>query len=243
MGDSSDREALRRLLRRVEKTQFEPTLDERRVLSDCENRVLLWATAAGIGTSSLAALGLRRAPFPGPMSRLLAVALPGALAAQAALSFAGEQCLCDLVAIAESSPLGGEAVRVLLEVNPGSQVLAKHAPSAARWAPESLPRLPEPNSGEDIRARLAALRARGAPPPSAPAPPKTPTPNTRPSSAERGSGEGSAGASPCCRVEKAHRSGSPHATQFSWRSEMAPGGAPPPSSGAATSGRYEDRKQ
>lgn len=154
---SSDRECLRQLLRRVEKTQFEPTLDERRVLSDCENRVLQWTVAAGVGTSSVAALALRRAPFPGPISRLMAVALPGAVVAQTALGMAGEACLGELVAIAESSPLGGEAVRILQERNPSSQLLAKHAPKAARWAPDSLPRLPEANTGEEIRARLAAV--------------------------------------------------------------------------------------
>ena len=167
MSDTSDRAALRRLLLRVEKVQFEPTLEERRVLSDCENRVLLWASAAGVGTSSVAALALRRAPFPGPLSRLLAVALPGAVAAQTALGMAGERCLCDIVEIAQRSPLGGEAVRVLQEVNPGSQILAKHAPKAARWAPDSLPRLPEPTSGEEIRSRLAAVPAKDKPAPPA----------------------------------------------------------------------------
>ena len=163
MGESSDREALRRLLRRVEHISYEPTPEERHVLSECENRVLQWVAAAGISTSAVAALALRRAPFPGPLSRLLATALPGAVAAQTALGLAGESCLCDLVAIAESSPLGAEAVRVLQETNPSSEVLAKHAPRAARWAPDSLPRLPEPNSAEDIRERLAAVPQKAAP--------------------------------------------------------------------------------
>jgi len=155
MGDS-DREALRRLLRRVERIDFQPSAEERRVLSDCENRVLLWAGAAGLSASLAGALALRRVPFPGPMSRLLATSLPGVLSAHTALGWAGERCLCDLVAISETSPLGGEAVRVLHEFNPTSQIL-KDAPKAARWAPDSLPRLPEAHTGSAIAERLAAV--------------------------------------------------------------------------------------
>ena len=162
MGDTSDREALRLLLRRVDKIHFEPNADERRVLSSCEQRVLLWVGASAVLTSSAAALALRRMPLPGPMSRLMATAVPGTLAAHTALGLAGESCLADIVAIAETSPLGGEAVRVLQEHNPASQVL-KNAPSAARWAPDSLPRLPEPYSGDLIRERLAAAPPKAAP--------------------------------------------------------------------------------
>ena len=91
----------------------------------------------------------------------------------------------------------------------------------------------------DESAVPPVLRTSGAPLPSAPAPPNAPTPNTRPSSGEAGRGEGSAGASPCWFTLKAKRSGSPQATQFSWRMAMEPGGAPR-SSGPATSGLYED---
>ena len=162
MGELSDREALRLLLKRVDKIHFEPNADERRVLSACEQRVMFYVAASAIGTSSAAALALRRVPLPGPMSRLMATAIPGTLAAHTALGWAGESCLADLVAIAETSPLGGEAVRVLQQHSPGSQAL-KHAPSAARWSPDSLPRLPEPYSGDTIRERLAAVPPKAAP--------------------------------------------------------------------------------
>lgn len=162
MGELTDREALRCLLRRVDKIHFEPNADERRVLSACERRVMLWVSAAAIGTSTAAALALRRVPLPGPITRLMATAVPGSLAAHTALGLAGERCLADLVAIAETSPLGGEAVRVLQERSPSSQAL-KQAPSAARWAPDSLPRLPEPYSGDTIRERLAAVPPKAAP--------------------------------------------------------------------------------
>ena len=96
------------------------------------------------------------------MSRLMATAVPGTLAAHTALGWAGERCLADIVAIAESSPLGGEAVRVLQEHSPASPAL-KNAPSAARWAPDSLPRLPEPYTRDEISERLAAVPPKAAP--------------------------------------------------------------------------------
>jgi hypothetical protein len=155
-----DKRVLRAVMGRMQQTDYRPTAQERAVLQACERRALQYGLAAGIASASFAALATRRwrAGLVSSIARTTFVAIAGSSSAVAGSAYTSDSCLKSLIEIASTSPLGGEAVHVLTEINPASPLLL-HAPRAARWEPEALPRLPVPVSNAHVRARLADATA------------------------------------------------------------------------------------
>jgi hypothetical protein len=142
-GDE-DKMVLRALLVRMRALDYQPTAEERAVLAGCERRALRYGLGAGAAAAYATAVVFRRLPAPGLLGtivRTTAVSVAGSTAAVGASAWTADACLGDLIALAESSPLGGEAVRLLYEANPASPTL-RLAPKAARWAPASCRQLP-----------------------------------------------------------------------------------------------------
>jgi hypothetical protein len=153
---AEDKRVLRAIMARMQQTDYRPTAQERAVLQACERRALQYGLAAGIASASFAALATRRwrAGLVSSIVRTTFVAIAGSSSAIAGSAYTSDSCLKSLIEIAQTSPLGGEAVHVLTEINPASPLLL-HAPRAVRWEPEALPRLPVPVSNAHVRARLA----------------------------------------------------------------------------------------
>jgi hypothetical protein len=161
IGDA-DKRVLRALLARMRQTNYAPTVEERHVLAGCEQRAARYGLAAGGLAAAVTAAALRRSRFGLTGSttffRGFITFCSAGTAAMWGAANSGDACLEDLVRIAPRSPLGGEAVRLLLNTNPQSPLL-KLAPKASLWEPDNLPRLPQPAA---VRASIKA-RVAGAP--------------------------------------------------------------------------------
>ena len=167
MASEEDKGVMRALLLRMRQVDYRPNAEERLVLAGCENRALRYGLSAGAVSALGTAVALRRfagTGLLGTIFRTTSVAMAGTTAAVAASQYTSGACLCDLLAISATSPLGGEAARLLSDSNPTSKHL-QALPNKARWAPETLPRLPMPaHTRESLHTSVAARPAQAAAP-------------------------------------------------------------------------------
>lgn len=159
-GDDECKRLLRAILTRMRATNYRPTVEELGVLHACERRAVYTGLGAGTAVAAATVLATRglRGGLLGTAVRYTLVMGAGATGAFVGAAHTGDACLADLLHIAPHSPLGGEAVRILMDVNPGSPLL-QHCPRAARWEPDALPRLPQPVNNAAVRAHAAAAAA------------------------------------------------------------------------------------
>lgn len=145
------------LLARQKAVGYVANDEEAAVLGGCETRAkhrgLLYGSLAAVLTQ----LALHRrggVTLLPTLARTTTVLLAGTVAGVQGASSTSEACLCDFVATARTSPLGGEVVWLLRETAPQSKLLHNAPPT---W--EQIPRLPFPISA---KAAAAASEARAA---------------------------------------------------------------------------------
>lgn len=143
------------LLVRARAVRYTPSEEETALLRACDERAQNRGLGCGLAALLATQVALRRAGGPSFVAiaaRTAAVLSAATLAGMLGSQTAAQPCLCDLLAAARWSPLGGEAAWLLRERAPTSRLLARAPPA---WE-DGLPRLPRPAAAGAAAAETSA---------------------------------------------------------------------------------------